>query len=142
MAYSLEGRAPWLDHRIQELSGRLPSNWKIQARVGKYIFKEAARPFLPPVLLTRKKMGFSVPLAAWFRSSLKPVFEAVVLRDDLERYLSLPQVRNLWSEHQSGLHDHSRKLWNLLMFAHWDLRYGPGRNQAGVETYAITGLAL
>ena len=139
MAYSLEGRAPWLDHRIQELSGRLPSDWKIRSTVGKYVFKEAARPLLPQVLLSRKKMGFSVPLAEWFRTSLKPVFEAAVLRGDAGQYLSLQTVRNLWSEHQSGMHDHSRKLWNLLMFAHWDLRYGRGRAGSHAEVYAGSG---
>ena len=65
-------------------------------------------------------MGFSVPLAEWFRTTLKPVFQERAFRSDMERYIALPEVRRLWTEHQSGLHDRSRKLWNLLMLASWD----------------------
>ena len=129
MAYSLEGRAPWLDHRIFELSAKMPASWRIHGRSGKFIFKEAVKPLIPAELITRKKMGFSVPLAQWFRTSLKPVFEASALRPDFERYVSLAEVRRIWTEHQSGLHNHSRKLWNLLMLAQWDLRYGSGASK-------------
>src|SRR5439155_14097482 len=123
MAYSLEARAPWLDHRLAELAGRLPGAWKLHGRTGKYIFKQSVAPFVPDAIIARRKMGFSVPLAEWFRTSLKPTFLSMVLRREMEPYLSLITVRQIWDEHQSGLHDHSRKLWNLLMLACWDNRY-------------------
>jgi asparagine synthase (glutamine-hydrolysing) len=120
MAYSLEARSPMLDYRVGELAFRLPSGFKLQGSTGKHILKRAVEPLVPARAITRRKMGFQVPLAAWLRTSLKPVFESVVLRPDMERYLCLPEVRRLWNEHQSGVHNHERKLWNLLTLAQWD----------------------
>jgi hypothetical protein len=68
-------------------------------------------------------MGFSVPLALWFRTTLRPLFEASVLRDDMSEYLSIAYVRRLWSEQLQGTGRHETKLWNLLMLALWDRRY-------------------
>jgi asparagine synthase (glutamine-hydrolysing) len=129
MAYSLESRSPWLDYRLGELACRLPSAFKLHGRSGKHIFKRALAPYVPDEVITRRKMGFSVPLAEWFRTSLKPVFQAQALQPGMERYLSLSETRRLWSEHQSGLHDHSRKLWNVLMLACWESRH-PGASHA------------
>jgi asparagine synthase (glutamine-hydrolysing) len=119
MAYSLESRSPWLDYRLAELFGRMPSAFKLHGRAGKHIFKRAMAPYVPAPLLHRKKMGFSVPLAAWFRTSLKPAFEDSVLQPGSDCFYMPAEVRRIWREHQSGLHDHSRKLWNLLMLSVW-----------------------
>src|ERR1035437_8160840 len=123
MAYSLESRSPWLNYRLGELACRLPSAFKLHGRSGKHIFRRALAPYVPDEVIPRRKMGFSVPLAEWFRTSLKPVFQAQALQPEMERYLSLGEIRRLWSEHQSGLHDHSRKLWNVLMLACWESRH-------------------
>jgi asparagine synthase (glutamine-hydrolysing) len=64
-------------------------------------------------------MGFSVPLASWMRTSLKPIFEDAVLQDGVGGLLSIAEVRRLWVAHQSKLHDHSRKLWYLLVLGLW-----------------------
>ncbi len=124
MAYSLEARAPMLDHRLAELAGTLPAGFKLHGGVGKHILKQAVAPYVPAAILHRAKAGFSVPLAQWFRTSLKKPFESSVLRKEMEEYVQLSGVRRLWKEHQSGLSDHSRKLWNLLMLAQWDTRHG------------------
>src|SRR5262249_54944869 len=79
MAYSLEARAPYLDYRLAELSGRLPARFKIAGRDRKHVFKRAMQPYVPNELLYRPKMGFSVPMAEWMRSSLKPRFQRLVL---------------------------------------------------------------
>ena len=136
MAHSLEGRSPWLDYRLVELALRLPSNWKLHGKKGKHIFKQAMEPYIPRPLLTRPKKGFSVPLADWFRSSLKPTFEALVLRQEMENYVSLTAVRWLWQQHQSEIHNHDRKLWNLLMLACWDVRYGVKPRPEPLAVYA------
>lgn len=123
MAHSLESRSPWLDFRLAELAGRLRSNFKLHGKTGKHIFKQAVRPYVPEAIIHRRKSGFSVPLAEWLRTSLKPTFESTVLCEPMERYFSLGEVRRIWNEHQSGLHNHDRKLWSLLMLACWDARH-------------------
>jgi asparagine synthase (glutamine-hydrolysing) len=119
MIHSLEARAPWLDYRIVELGCSLPPKWKLEGRVGKSIFKKMVEPLIPETNIHRKKMGFSVPLGEWFRTSLKPVFESMVLRKGADSLIDVAESRRLWAEHQSSVSNHERKLWNLLMLAMW-----------------------
>lgn len=129
MAYSLESRSPWLDYRLAELSCSLPPELKLHGRTGKYLFRKAVEPYVPAPILRRTKMGFSVPLASWFRGSLKPLFESTVLQ--AEELFSKAEALRIWREHQSGERNHDRKLWNLLMFALWHERYaGAGEPRA------------
>ena len=123
MAYSLEVRCPLLDKRLGSLACRMPADFKINQGTGKYIFKEMVKPHVPEPILTRSKMGFGVPMHEWMRTSLKPVFESVVLRPEAERYISLDKVRAIWQAHQSGTRNHSRELWSLLALMCWDDRY-------------------
>ncbi|MFN7925402.1 MAG: asparagine synthase (glutamine-hydrolyzing) [Bryobacteraceae bacterium] len=123
MAYSLESRSPLLDYRLAEAASKLPPGFKLKGTSGKHIFKEAFSSYLPPVTTSRKKMGFGAPKGDWFKSSLKPTFEALVLRPEMERYLSLGEVRKIWAEHQAGWRDQSVKLWYMLMLACWEGRH-------------------
>jgi asparagine synthase (glutamine-hydrolysing) len=119
MAYSLEGRSPMLDYRLGELAFRLPPGWKIHGRERKHILKQAVQRDLPAELIHRPKMGFAPPLAMWFRTALKPAFQALVLNPEMEQFLSPGEARRLWGEHQSGIANHDRKLWNLLVLGCW-----------------------
>jgi asparagine synthase (glutamine-hydrolysing) len=123
MAFSLEVRSPLLDYRLADLALNFPSSFKLHRGTGKFVLKEAVSPVVPRPAITRRKMGFQVPLADWLRTSLKPVFESAVMRPDMERYVNLAEARRLWDQHQSGLHNHDRKLWNLLTLAKWDRCY-------------------
>lgn len=120
MAYSLESRAPWLDHRLAELAARLPTREKVQGHEGKVLFKRAVSAHVPEQLLRRGKMGFAVPMPLWLRSSLKDTFERLVFQQEMERYLNLRAVRELWDRHQRRQRDYSAALWNILMLACWD----------------------
>ena len=71
MAHSLEVREPLMDHELVEWMATLPSSHKVQGAEGKYLFKRALEPRLPDAVLYRPKMGFSVPLARWFRGPLR-----------------------------------------------------------------------
>ena len=137
MAYSLEARAPWLDYRLAELAGRLPASFKQHGRIGKYIFKKAADPYVPSDVITRRKMGFSVPIGEWFRTSLKATFQSAVLDDaHLPSLLNVREVRRIWEEHQSGYYNHDRKLWNVLMLASW---YSRHCQRSGALAEALAG---
>jgi len=139
MAYSLEGRSPWLDYRMAELAATLPGEFKVRGLTGKYIFKRAMANWVPDRLLWRPKMGFSVPMAEWMRSSLKPLVESLVLRPEMDPYVAPAEVRRLWEAHQSGLSDHSRPLWALLMLAAWDARWRGKALEPAAELMARAG---
>lgn len=124
MAYSLESRAPWLDHRLAELSFQMPSGLHIRGRDRKHFFKECINGLVPASVLRRPKMGFSVPMAEWLRTSLRPIFQSHVMNGDARRLFVQKELSRLWSEHQNGLRNHERKLWNILMLACWDSKHG------------------
>jgi asparagine synthase (glutamine-hydrolysing) len=137
MAYSLEARSPWLDYRMAELSFRLPPSLKVHRGTGKYIFKQAMSPYVSQQVIGRKKMGFSVPLAEWFRTSLKPRFQSLVRSEAMEEFVSPSEVKRIWNEHQSGIHNHDRKLWNLLMLGAWNARHRGGASAEAQQGWSL-----
>lgn len=66
MRHSLEVRVPFLDHRLLEFMVNAPSCVKLAEGRPKYALKRAARALgVPPDVLFREKMGFSVPISDW-----------------------------------------------------------------------------
>jgi asparagine synthase (glutamine-hydrolysing) len=117
MANSLEVRCPLLDHKLMELIARMPSSLKLRNGQGKYIFKKALERVLPAPVLTRKKKGFAVPVAEWFRGELKQfAYEALIRQDEA---LNGAFVMRCWNQHQRGQRDWSALLWCVLMFKSW-----------------------
>jgi asparagine synthase (glutamine-hydrolysing) len=123
MANSLEVRCPILDHKFMEVVARMPSSLKLRGRAGKYILKRALDTVLPRDVLTRRKQGFAVPLAQWFRKELRAFTADLILRDDPLRVLEPKGVNYLWTQHLSGLRDYSTPLWGILMYRKWQERY-------------------
>jgi asparagine synthase (glutamine-hydrolysing) len=118
MANSLEVRCPLLDHKLMELIAQMPSDLKLRNGTGKYIFRKALERILPPALLTRKKKGFAVPVAPWFRGELREfAHDAIVSRRD--DVLNSAFLDRCWNEHQRGHRDWSALLWCVLMFRTW-----------------------
>jgi len=118
MANSLEVRCPLLDHKLMELIARIPSNLKLHRGQGKYIFKKALGRVLPPEILERRKKGFAVPVAEWFRGELKESgYQAILGRKD--NLLNHAVLKKCWDQHQRGLRDWSVVLWAILMFRTW-----------------------
>ena len=118
MANSLEVREPLMDHPLVEWLASLPPELKLREGEGKYLLKKALEPFLPGEILYRQKMGFSVPLAKWFRGPLRQPLRDAVLGPVLEEtgWFNALYLRELVETHQSGMNDHSPALWALLMF--------------------------
>ena len=125
MAHSLEVRSPLLDHEFMELAASLPAALKRRGRTSKVALKDALRAWLPGRILDRPKMGFSVPLAEWFRGRLSGLPAEILLDDTaLSRGLFRPDaIRLLIDQHQEGRIDNSRKLWSLLQLELWFRSY-------------------
>ena len=118
MAHSLEVRVPILDHQLVDWISGLPPAYKLKGREGKYIFKKALEQNLPNEILYRKKMGFAVPLAAWFRGALRQKVRTSILGSRMMDSGLFEQnyLKTLVDQHQSGRRDHSAPMWSLLMF--------------------------
>jgi asparagine synthase (glutamine-hydrolysing) len=121
MAVSLEGRVPFLDHKLVEYAYSLPGRLKVRGRVTKYALKKALEPVLPHSTLYRPKHGFSVPLDAWFRGELKH-FASDVLFDSAPKYVDYLNpgfVRELYDAHIRHERDFGAQLWGILNFELW-----------------------
>jgi len=121
MAVSLESRVPLLDHRLVEFLATVPSTFKLRNGSGKYLLQRAMAQDLPGDILTRRKMGFGVPLGAWFRRELRDMARDVLLGSQArERGLFRPsEVESLLATHDSGRRDCSARLWSLICFELW-----------------------
>ncbi len=121
MAASIEVRCPMLDHQFAELAAAIPLSWKRRGGKGKRILLEALGDRLPPALLTRPKMGFSVPLDRWFRGPLRELtWDTLLGKRFLERGIVEPGfVRFLLEEHASGRRGNQHQIYGLLMLELW-----------------------
>jgi asparagine synthase (glutamine-hydrolysing) len=125
MSVSLEARSPFLDHHLMEFAATLPENLKLRGLKTKYLLKRVLKRLVPQENLTRRKMGFGVPIGSWFRGSMQPLLRETVLSDRaLKRGLFRPDsVRALVEQHVSHRVDHSHRLWSLLMLELWFQRF-------------------
>jgi asparagine synthase (glutamine-hydrolysing) len=118
MAHSLEVREPLMDHPLVEWLATLPSSFKLRGGEGKRLLKKAMEPHLPAEVLYRKKMGFAVPLARWFRGPLRSRIRESLLGARLADtgWFNRRYLEHLVQQHDSGARDYSPALWTLLMF--------------------------
>jgi asparagine synthase (glutamine-hydrolysing) len=128
MLVSLESRVPLLDHVLMEYVATIPSGLKLRDGQGKAIFKAAMASDLPSDVIGRRKMGFGVPLGAWFRHELKDYARDTLLSSRArDRGLFAPDgVEAILAEHARGRRDRSAQIWALLLFEEWARRWLDG----------------
>lgn len=121
MAYSVEGRSPFLDHHLMEFAATLPAHLKLRGTAGKVLLKSALRGLLPDEVLDRPKMGFGVPLERWFREELRELPREVLLGSDarVHTYVKPDAIAEMIRQHHAESADHSLRLWVLLQLEMW-----------------------
>src|SRR6202040_1043300 len=104
MAVGLEGRAPYLDHRVLEFAWRLPQSMKIRPNQGKWILRKILQRYVPRQLTERQKMGFGIPLDSWLRGPLREWAEELLDQRRLraEGFFKPEAIRQKWADHLSG----------------------------------------
>lgn len=130
MMNSLEARSPFLDHKLIDYVSSLPSTFKLKGGTAKYILKQAFKGMVPDNILNRSKMGFGVPLDAWFRGRLNGYLREHLLSERSIRrgYFKPDAVRNLIVSHENGRRNHGLKLWMLLVLELWHREFLDGQN--------------
>jgi len=137
MAVSLEVRAPLLDHRVVEFALGLPPSLKRRGATSKWLLRRLLDARVPRELIERPKMGFGVPLTAWFRGPL---------REPMERFCAGPvfedlgldpgPIRALWAAFAAGRSHRTDRLWQMFVLAAWAQRVSPSRTAAGEISHA------
>lgn len=121
MTVSLEGREPFLDHRVIEWAAQLPDEFKYKDGNKKYILKEITHQYIPKTLMDRPKMGFAIPIENWLANDLK---------ENVNYYLNEEKIKSQgifnWDYIQkqkkdffAGKKELAQKLWYTLMFQMW-----------------------
>ena len=125
MAVSLEARSPFLDHHVIEFAASLPENLKLRGLTTKYLLKRVLAKLLPAENLSRRKMGFGVPIGHWLRGEMQPFLRETLLAEKaLGRGFFKPEaVTRMVDEHTRGARDHAHQLWTLLMLELWFERF-------------------
>ena len=121
MAASVELRPPFLDVDLVELAFRLPSSVKVRNGTGKWVVKEVARRFLPSEIVDRRKVGFRVPLDAWFRHGLREMTNDLLLGSNsfVGQLMDRDVIRGLLSDHDRGRRNEEIRIWTLLSLEVW-----------------------
>ena len=103
MAFGLEGRVPFLDHRVVEFGLGLPQDLKVRGRQGKLFLKRWAERRLPREHLWRRKRGFYVPVGRWLRGNFLDELAGATARSPAHSPL-VPAGgrRGLLRAHQAG----------------------------------------
>lgn len=121
MAAGVEVRVPFLDHDLAELAARIPDHFKQRGLIGKWILKEAVKPYLPTEIVNRSKVGFDGPLRKWILNDLKEMIADRLSEERLrKRGIFDPKaVALLISENRSGRKDHCYTIFSLLCIEIW-----------------------
>jgi asparagine synthase (glutamine-hydrolysing) len=134
MAASIESRVPFLDHPLMEFAARLPQRMKLRGLTTKYVLREAMRGLLPDAILTRRKMGFPVPIGRWFAGEYRRVLDEFVLGSRAaQRGLFRPDtIRRIVDEHTRGEGGHAERLWALVNTEIWHRLFLDGESPEDV----------
>jgi len=121
MAHSLEARVPFLSHQFVDWSLTMPLDMKLKGLVGKYVLRKAAEPWLPAGSLDKRKLGFQLPFAEWFRGDFSDFALDAWHGSGAAQagYLEAREVDAIAAEHRAGKADHGRILYAITMFGCW-----------------------
>jgi len=118
MANSLEGRAPYLDHRLVEFAFNLPPELKLGPDSEKLALRRAFEDRLPEGIGQRRKQGFVLPMRRWLRGELRELLGDAFAerRDDGLDHVAVTSL--ISDQLRSGV-DRERYLYALLVYRLW-----------------------
>lgn len=125
MAYGVEARAPFLDHKLMEFVASLPPEMKLKGMVHKYILRKAFKRMLPPEIAMRKKTGFIVPVQTWFRGPLREPLKQLLLSQPASTrgYFKHGAIEKMIKTHVEGKSNFGHELWALAVLEIWHKRF-------------------
>jgi asparagine synthase (glutamine-hydrolysing) len=135
MAASLEVRAPLLSAEVTDLAMRLPDKFLIKNGVKKFILREVGRPWLPDVVYSHPKVGFTIPLhmfqnenynrlcMQYLADSKTSIVTELFNRDALIEVIARRAHGQVVGASLS-VHRTSHQLWTLLQIGAWAHHYG------------------
>lgn len=119
MAHSLELRVPFLDKEVFNVASKIPTSLKTANGTTKYVLRKAAEGVVPEHVLTRKKLGFPVPIRHWLKAEMNDWAKNIIRESNTDHLINKSYLLKLLDDHCLGKADNSRKIWTVLMFMVW-----------------------
>ena len=121
MAFGLETRSPFMDHRLVEFGAKLPVQYKVQGRRLRYLQRKLAARYLPPPLLAKPKQGFASALPYLLKDEYGRIFRHVLASSQLvaNGILRRGPVESMLKEHEAGRADNGNRLWLIANLEAW-----------------------
>lgn len=120
MAASVEGRVPFLDHKLVEWGMTVPGRYKIKDKNHKYILKQAVRGIIPNEIIDREKEGFALPFGEFKNGALDQS-----MKDNIEYFtknsgfFNIQEIKKFVRNNKGG----SYALWALFVLSLWWQKY-------------------
>ncbi len=122
MANSLEVRVPYLDRVLVDYARHLPTKYKVNEKVTKYVFREVAKEVLDKKVANKKKLGFPVPIRVWLREEDTYNLVKNTFLEGSE-FFNTKYLIKLLDDHKNEKRDNSRKIWTIYTFLVWYKQY-------------------
>lgn len=127
MRYSLEMRAPLLDHRIVDYSMQIPLKYKYKGDVKKYILKDILYDYIPEEMMNRPKQGFAAPIYRWLNNELWDDLTRYTSKDFLSKqrifdYEAVQQLLKRFKKRDESTT--TQVVWGLFVFQMWYRSFG------------------
>ena len=123
MAHSIEGRVPFLDHRMVELTAALGAHHKIRRMETKTLLRRACRGLVPDEVIRRKKEAFFIPVETCFRHSFFDFIEEVLSKESIGKrgYFRYNAVRRLIDRYRANPRElvYSKQVMALVILELW-----------------------
>lgn len=119
MAHALEVRVPFLDYELIEYVVGLPDKFKIPTSPKKLLV-DSLGDMLPPEIVNRPKMGFTLPWKEWLKTDLKPLCEDNLQKLAQNPYFDGKEIESLWKRFlNNDPHITWSRIWYLVSLQHW-----------------------
>jgi asparagine synthase (glutamine-hydrolysing) len=121
MAYGLESRSPFLDHRVVEYALSLTASQKISNGQSKWLLRQLLFKYLPERIFSRQKKGFGCPIGSWLRGPLKDWGYSLLQKqnDKMSEFVDMRVAKIYWEDHLSGKNNWEYRLWVLFSLLAW-----------------------
>jgi asparagine synthase (glutamine-hydrolysing) len=122
MAHSIEGRVPFLDHRLVEFSFRLPGTSKFNEGFTKYILRKSMKERLPDFVVNEpRKRGFDLPTQYWLSDSMDSLVRPILHSQSCRQRGLFDQSRmtEVLSRHESNQHNFSSQIFRWILTELW-----------------------
>jgi asparagine synthase (glutamine-hydrolysing) len=120
MYHSIEGREPFLDHRLVEFAAQLPVEWKLRNGETKYLLKKLLGRYIPESLFKLPKKGFGAPIQLWMKDHYKNDIAAMIKNGRfVNPYLNNDYIHRLLDDFVKGKKINPILIWYLYSFQKW-----------------------